>query len=166
MAIVALLLLRSSGPLPAALRLLYWGTYALSLTVLGLSFFARHRYAALRPHLLVAARVFYNLLCPQLVWHLASQNVGRSVERGGWPSEWDGLRGLRTAGHSSVQSRGAAVWQPAAATPRRSAEAEASLLTPWFMSQPCCHTLAGFFLLWVTWTRWGSELLTRECPPG
>lgn len=104
MAIVALLLLRSSGPLPAALRLLYWGTYSLSLTVLGLSFFARHRYAALRPHLLVAARVFYNLLCPQLVWHLASQNVGRSVERGGWPSEWAGQGGLRTAGHSSVHS--------------------------------------------------------------
>ncbi|PRW20944.1 inner-membrane translocator [Chlorella sorokiniana] len=104
MGIVALLLLRSSGPLPPPLRLLYWGTYALSLAVLALSFCARRRYPAMRPHLLVAARVFYDLLCPQLVWHLASQNVGRSVERGSWPS---------------------------------------------------------FFLLWVTWTRWGSELLTQ-----
>lgn len=85
---MALLLLRDTGPLPPALRLLYWGTCAASAAVLALSFFARHRYATLRPHLLVTTRVVYNLLCPQLVWHLASQNMARNAERGSWPSEW------------------------------------------------------------------------------
>lgn len=87
-AIVALLLLRDAGPLPPALRLLYWGTCASSAAVLALSVFARHRYATLRPYLLVTTRVVYDLLCPQLVWHLASQNMARNADRGSWPSEW------------------------------------------------------------------------------
>ena len=108
-AVVWMLALRAGdagAAAPPAVRLLLWGTRALSGAILALSLLPRERYAELRPWLLGAARTFYALLWPQLVWHLAS------------------------AGHARV-------------SPER-------------------QTLTAFFLLWVTWTRWGSELLLRE----
>lgn len=173
MAIVTLLLLRNSGPLPPPLRLLYWGTYALSFAVLGLSVFARHRYPALRPHLLVCVRVFYDLLCPQLVWHLASQNSrGRSAEQGSWPSEC--AEPLLRWGCCCCLGRQGAACFPSLVLcclpclPCLHAVCRSCVLVcklpACLLTDCCCRPSfpAGFFLLWVTWTRWGSELLTRE----
>lgn len=77
----------TSVPLLPAVRLLLCGTHAISAAILLLSLTARARYCSVRPYLLFAARVFYNLLCPQLVWQLASQQQvsGGSKGRDGWP---------------------------------------------------------------------------------
>ncbi|KAL4852688.1 hypothetical protein ACK3TF_003416 [Chlorella vulgaris] len=103
-AIALLLALRIPSNAIPAVRLLFWGTHAISATVLGLSSADKASYARLRPYLLSAARVFYNLLCPQLVWQLAAQSSAQGGSRDSWPA---------------------------------------------------------FFLLWVTWSRWGSQLLTQ-----
>lgn len=105
-AIVVLLSLRTAPTsLTPAIRLLFSGTHAFSAVILLLSTcLPSHTYALLRPYILVAARIFYDLLCPQLVWQLAAQPRVQESDRDNWP---------------------------------------------------------GFFLLWVTWSRWGSQLLTQ-----
>ena len=110
--IVVLLTLRSG---PAALtpsaRLLFWGTNAISAAILGLSILSRQHYARLRAPILVSARLFYNLLGPQLVWQLAAGVGGGSRAKGSWPGGW---------GHCC------ACWPPASSA----ASADAAAATP------------------------------------
>lgn len=93
-AIALLLALRIPSNAIPAVRLLFWGTHAISATVLGLSSADKASYARLRPYLLSAARVFYNLLCPQLVWQLAAQSSAQGGSRDSWPGTHVGMSGL------------------------------------------------------------------------
>lgn len=104
-AIAIVLALRTPAGVSPAISLLFCGTHAISLAVLVFSAAKRCTYVALRPYLLAAARAFSDLLCPQLVWHLAA--------------------------HAGGTAQGAHDTWPA------------------------------FCLLWVTWSRWGAQLLTQ-----
>lgn len=93
-AIALLLALRIPSNAIPAVRLLFWGTHAISATVLGLSSADKASYARLRPYLLSVARVFYNLLCPQLVWQLAAQSSAQGGSRDSWPGTHVSMSGL------------------------------------------------------------------------
>lgn len=75
-AIAIVLALRTPAGVSPAISLLFCGTHAISLAVLVFSAAKRCTYVALRPYLLAAARAFSDLLCPQLVWHLAAHAGG------------------------------------------------------------------------------------------
>lgn len=76
------MLILREGPasLPQHLRLLCWATQAVGGAVLALALLARQCQgcARLRPYLLVAARLLFDVLSPQVVWQVAS-----SGSRGG-----------------------------------------------------------------------------------
>ena len=83
---MVLLALRMGGLTAPSMRLLFWGTHAISAAILALSLAAPARYTSLRPHLLIPARAFFSLLCPQLVWQLARQQASAASHgQQSWP---------------------------------------------------------------------------------
>lgn len=77
LAIATVLVLRE-GPTPLSrqLRLLCWATQSVGAAVLALALLSRRHQscARLRPYLLVAARLLFDVLCPQVVWQMASSS--------------------------------------------------------------------------------------------
>ncbi|KAL4451478.1 hypothetical protein ABPG75_007140 [Micractinium tetrahymenae] len=99
------------GSLPRHLRLLCWATQGVGAAVLALALLSRRHpsCARLRPYILVSARLLFHMLCPHVVWQVASAGSARSSK----------------AGEDETAS-----W-------------------------------TGLFLLWVSWSRWGGQLLIQ-----